>query len=165
MRNPRSILALAGIVAWACGGGGGEADPSESVDAVAPAVAQAMPPVDPASIPADRAGTFELHGAEYTFLVVQCDLTGGTTSGIVLRGNGTTPDGRRITVEVERLYSDTVVSERATLIFGSIVDGDHWTADGPLLRISDNELTAEGTYRNDRDDSTTIGTLRAVCPS
>jgi len=45
-----------------------------------------------------------------------------------LRGTGTASDGRRLSVEVERLAAGETVNERATVYFGGLVDGDHWTA-------------------------------------
>lgn len=169
--------ALIAVAAWTCGGEGGEAasegTPEGSVDAA-----------DPALIPADRAGSFELDGTDYAFLVVRCDLTGRSPDGMLLRGNGTPPDDRRLTVEVERLSRGDMVHERATAYFGSIVDGDHWTArrskwpdgrwfvdpageepaEGPLIRVSGNELAVEATFEHETGGTSRPGTLRAVCP-
>lgn len=72
----------------------------------------------------------------------------------------TAPDGRRLTVEVERLSGSETTQERATIYFDGILDGDHWTArrsghpggrwfagsaqleqvDGPLLQVSGDDL-------------------------
>lgn len=137
-----------------------------------------------AFIPTDRAGAFELDGTEYPFLVVRCDLTGDSPDGMLLHGTGTAPDGRRIAIEVEWLQDGDRVSQRATAFFGSIVDGDHWTSramgrpderwfadeigsealEGPLIRVSGNELTAEGAYRHERDGLTKTGRIHATCP-
>lgn len=48
-------------------------------------------------------GTLEIGDTTYEFRITQCDLAGGRADGILLRGTGTAPDGRRIRVEVERL--------------------------------------------------------------
>lgn len=137
-----------------------------------------------AAIPTDRAGTFDLDGTVYTFLVVKCDLTGSSETGMLLRGTGTAPDGRRLTAEVERLTPGETINERATVYFGGLVDGDHWTArasgwpdgrwfagedgsepvEGPLIRVSGNELTAEGAYGHERDGLTKTGRIHATCP-
>ena len=139
---------------------------------------------DVATIPTDRAGTFDLDGTVHTFLVVTCDLTGSGTTGMLLRGTGTGPDGRRLTAEVERLTPGETTHERATVYFGGLMDGDHWTAratgwqdgrwfagedgsepvEGPLIRVSGNELTAQGAYRHESDDSTETGRIHATCP-
>lgn len=169
----------------ACGRDGGA---SSSSDAGERSVVEAADPAraaDAASVPADRAGTFEIDGVRHPFLVVDCDLAGHRETGVLLRGTGTASDGRRMTVEVERLARGETVNERATVVFGGIVDGDHWTArgigwpdgrwfadeagseptDGPLIEISESELTAEGTYRHERDSSDGTGKIHAVCPA
>ena len=137
------------------------------------------------TVPADRAGLFQVGDARYPFLVVRCDLTGAVADGILLRGTGTTPDNRRMAVEVERVAEDGRVSERASVYFGRAADGESWTArryqsrigawfadeagteaaDGPLLEISKNEIVAAGGYRHGRNGTTRVGTLRAVCPA
>lgn len=180
----RALPALAALVALACGGGGGETgDPVVEGGPDVPGTARAAAE-SPGDVPADRAGTFELDGIAHSFLVVQCDLEGRSPTGLLLRGNGTAPDGRRTTVEVERLARGEMVHERATVYFGSIVDGDHWTAsrsmwpdgrwfldpagdepaEGPLVRVEGNELVAEGPYRHETEGSSRPGTLRATCP-
>ena len=136
------------------------------------------------TVPADRAGLFQVGDARYPFLVVRCDPTGAVGDGILLRGTGTTPDNRRMAVEVERLTDDGRVTERASVYFGRATEGDAWTArrhrtsggawfadeagtqaaEGPLLRISKNEVVAAGSYRHRRSDATQPGTLRAACP-
>jgi hypothetical protein len=103
---------------------------------------------------------------------------------MLLRGTGTLPDGRRLSVEVERLASGETVNERATVYFGGLIDGDHWTAraiqwpdgrwfadevgseatEGSLIRVSGNEVAAEGAYQHERDDSTKMGRIHAACP-
>jgi hypothetical protein len=182
--NRQAALLPVILLASACGGGG-ESDfaVAGEQDAVDSRTLSAA--VEPASIPADRAGAFELDGTVYTFLVMRCDLSGQDPAGMLLRGTGSAPDGRRISVEVERLAGGETVNERATVFFGGIVDGDHWTArsigwpdgrwfadeaggepvGGPLIEVSEGELRAEGTYRNERDDSEKVGSIHAVCPA
>ena len=139
---------------------------------------------DASSIPSDRAGTIELDGETASFLVVTCDLSGTREDGMLLRGTGTAPDGRRLSVEVERLAAGETVNERATVYFGGLVDGDHWTVratqwpdgrwfadevgsevtEGPLIHVSPNEVTAEGAFQHQRDEATKRGRVQATCP-
>lgn len=178
-----SLLTLVAVGLSACGDGGSGAAPAASRTG-ATGEADSREAEEAASIPSDRAGTFELDGETFSFLVVTCDLSGTREDGMLLRGTGTVPDGRRLSVEVERLAGETV-NERATVYFGGLVDGDHWTAraiqwpdgrwfadeirneatEGPLIRVSGNELTAEGPYRHERDDTTMPGIIHATCPT
>lgn len=178
-----SLLALVAMALSACGDGGSGSAPAAS-ETGSTGEADSQREEQAASIPADRAGTFELDGQGFSFLVVTCDLSGNSEDGMLLRGTGTAPDGRRISVEVERLAGGETVDERATVYFGGLVDGDHWTARtiqrpdgrwfadeigsettaGPLIRVSGNELTAEGAYRHERDETTMPGIIHATCP-
>jgi len=179
---PRVCLLLA-LASLACGEGSGTtaADDEGALLVTAGAHAEGEAP----SIPKDRTGIFEIDGRTYSFLVVQCDLTGSSEDGMLLRGTGTLPDGRRLSVEVERLASGETVNERATVYFGGLIDGDHWTAraiqwpdgrwfadevgseatEGSLIRVSGNEVAAEGAYQHERDDSTKRGRVHATCPA
>lgn len=164
--------------------GGSESAPGvagspEGPGAVAPAQASNAPN------PIDRAGVIELDGVRYAFLVTHCDLSGDGPDGMLIRGTGTTPDGRRVIVEVERLTRDESVHERASAFFGGIMDGDHWAArrnrwpdgrwfqdevgeeaaEGPLIAISGNELTARGRYRHKTQGTDKSGVIRATCPA
>ena len=182
MRNARWMPALTAAVAWACGGPGGDAvdeNPSREGE-----TAGAVPASDPGAIPADRAGSFVLDGTEYPFLVVRCDLTGRSPDGMLVRGGGTAPDGRRFSIEVERLDGGETVDERVSAFLGSIVDGDHWTtrrtrwpdgrwfsdeigndpAEGPLIRVSGNELIVDADFEHETEETSRSGVLRAACP-
>ena len=169
----------------ACGRDGGAGSSSDAGDRSVVESAHPARAADAASVPADRAGTFEIDGTRHPFLVVDCDLAGHRETGVLLRGTGTASDGRRMTVEVERLARGETVNERATVVFGGIVDGDHWTArrigwpdgrwfadeggseptDGPLIEIAENGLSVEGIYRHEADDSRESGIVRALCPA
>ena len=136
-------------------------------------------------IPADRAGLFELADSRYPFLVVRCDLTGSAEDGMLVRGSGTTPDGRRMAVEVERQTDGNGVSERASVFFGNLNQRDSWSArrrgngkgawfrdeagiepaDGPLLKVAGTQLIASGQFQHGSKDSAQPGTLRAACPA
>lgn len=137
-----------------------------------------------AGAPGERTGAFDLGGTSYPFRVTQCDLAGERPDGVVLRGAGTAPDGRRLSVVVSRTAtrSGDVVWENATLYFGSIVDGDHWTArrggqadgrwvpgnpgdpaDGPLIQVSGSDLLVEGTMHHETEETSRLGVLRATC--
>ena len=132
---------------------------------------------------AEQAGFVEVAGTGYSFRVVRCDLSGNSPDNLLLRGAGTAPDGRTLTVLVERRTGSELVSEGISVYFGSIVEGDHWTAtgtrladgswtrgemmhepaDGPLLQISGDEMVAEGVFLHETDDRSEAGVLRVVC--
>jgi hypothetical protein len=107
----------------------------------------------------------------FTFRVSRCDLSGKSPDNLLLRGNGTSADGRSFYVEVERMAPPGGVGssyERVTLVLPPAAGGNRrgsweatrtlsgqgrWTsgpqsepADGPLLQVSGAELVAEGTY-------------------
>jgi len=183
-RPARRVCLLLALASLACGEGSGStaADDEGALLVTADFPAEVG---ETAAVPKDRAGTFEMEGKTHAFLVVQCDLTGSSEDGMLLRGTGTLPDGRRLSVEVERLASGETVNERATVYFGGLIDGDHWTAraiqwpdgrwfadeigsevtEGPLIRVSGNEVAAEGAYQHERDDSTKRGRVHATCPA
>lgn len=136
-------------------------------------------------IPADRAGVFQLGDEKFPFVVVRCDLSGNSSDGMLINGSETAPDGRRMSVEVERLVDEPNVSERATVFFGRAMDGDRWsvsrfkrpdgrwfteevgneTADGPLIQISRDELVVTAPFHHPRQNITREATLRARCPA
>ncbi|HET8818698.1 MAG TPA: hypothetical protein VFM73_04070 [Xanthomonadaceae bacterium] len=138
-------------------------------------------PVPPAA--AAPGSSITLGPDEYRFQPVLCDLSGQRPDGLLLRGSGTAPDGRRFTVIVERLKPGDVAFESATFHFGSIVEGDMWvasrygqpggrwlvgddsgaTADGPLLRIDGDTLAVEGEFRHETSDAAQAGMLHATC--
>ena len=127
-------------------------------------------------------GSFAVGGTTYTFRVVRCDLSGGDPDGMLLRGGGTTPDGRRLAIEVERVEGEAVV-ERASVMIGTARDGERWSArraqgpdgawfgdeagqtraSGPLLQISGSGLVVEAAFGNQAGTSTANGVLRASC--
>lgn len=156
------ILLAAAALAPACG-----APDAAGVDGQAPGAARAASPA------AVHLATLTIGDTTYEFRILRCDLTGSAEDGILLRGNGTAPDGRRFTVEVERLAPPIdagTIAERVTL--NLLPDGDRdaaqWEArretsmfdrarwirsyadaepaDGPLFRISGTELVAADTY-------------------
>ena len=59
--------------------------------------------------PAGGDATFNIGGRDHPFHVVSCDVKGTSPSGILLRGAGKATDGRRMTVELERLQPGDVV--------------------------------------------------------
>lgn len=162
--------ALVVLVLVACG----DVEPEpDAVDAPVTTVAAATP----------SNGTVELDGTTYEFTVNRCDLTGGRPDGMLLEGSGTAPDGRRLKVEVERLERSETTWERATIYFGSIVEGDSWTArlagwpdgrwfaddapadpvDGPLHRVSGDQLLIQSTFRHETTRDAAQGELRVTC--
>ena len=132
--------------------------------------------------PGQSEGSFAISGTTYTFRVVRCDLSGGDPDGMLLRGNGTTPDGRRLAIEVERVEGESVV-ERASVMIGTARDGERWSArraqgpdgawfgdeagqtraGGPLLQISGSGLVVEAAFGNRAGTSTANAVLRASC--
>lgn len=175
MRNPVRALTAAVLAFATAGCGGAAGGDGESLPESASRVASAS---------SGRSGTFEIGDTSYQFRITSCDLSAERTDGVVLRGAGTAPDGRSLSVVVQRTAtsSGNVVWESATLYFGSIVDGDHWTArrggrkdglwmpgrpgeaaDGPLIEVSGNELLVQATLSHETDDSSRPGVLRATC--
>lgn len=138
-----------------------------------------------AAVPSDAAlaASVTLGSDEYRFQPTLCDLSGQRPDGLLLRGYGTAPDGRRFTVLVERIKPGDVTFESATLHFGSIVEGDMWvasrhgqpdgrwllgdgsgvTADGALLRIDGDTLAVEGEFRHETSGAAQAGMLHATC--
>jgi hypothetical protein len=168
------------LLAIACGG---DSDMGAS-DAAPIARSDAPPPV---------MGSFELPDTTFAFRLIKCDLTGTAPDGILLRGSGTMPDGslllpdgRRMSIEVERLTPETggpgFLYERATVQFGSFMDedgweatatsmdGSRWTSDndvleGPIIQVSGNDLSVAATYKHASRDEWVEGTLRVTCPA
>lgn len=169
-------MVLSAAVIAACG-----SDAGGSQDGAQPQASRTAQ--QPAGV--EQAGTFEHGDTTYRFQVTRCDLTGTRYEGILLHGLGETPDGRRISVEVERADRGDWTSHNVMVAFGSLMDGDVWTAsthqlqdgrwfadesamepaDGPLLEIADDHVTAAGTFKHERDGRTERGTLRATCAS
>lgn len=167
-----SLLALA--LTLACGG-----------DATGDGDTQVVPAGGPtARASGGLTGTFDLNGASHAFRVVHCDLSGDRPGGVLLRGAGTAPDGRPLSVVVTReaTRSGSMQWESATLYFGSITEGDMWTtrrghlasgswvpgepgdpAEGPLIRVAGNELVVEGVMHHETRDATQPGVLRVTC--
>lgn len=153
---------------------------ARSEDAPRSAAAQAATPQAAAS-----SATLELGSDTYTFDRVTCDLDDSVDDDILVRGSGTAPDGRRISLEVERREVGDRLDDRVTVYFGSMVEGDHWNArasgqpggswataiaggeplDGPLVVIEGSTLTAEGTFTHETRDESLEGSLRVTCDS
>jgi len=156
------VLVVASVLAAACG-----APDTASVDGQAAGALRA------ASATAVRLATIEIGNTTYPFRILRCDLSGRAEDGILLRGGGT-PDGPRLTVEVERLSSPAGISgmvyERVTFsLLNASADGNRtWQAtrshygderwmrgegrevvDGPLIRISGAELVAADIFTHE----------------
>lgn len=162
---------------------GGDSDAGAAAEARATR-SDAPPPV---------MGSFELPDTRLEFRVIKCDLTGTSPDGILLRGSGTMPDGslllpdgRTMSIEVERLTPETggpgFLYERATVQFGSFMDEDGWEAtaqsfdgsrwtgdndvlDGPIIQVSGNEVVVAATYKHASRDERVEGFLRVTCPA
>lgn len=167
----RSVWAMLTVIAagmMACGGESAPDSAATTQDAASPA--------------AQATAVMELGEQSYTFERVTCDLDDSIDDDILLRAGGTAPDGRRMTLEVERREVGDVLHDRVTLYFGSIMDGDQWHSyasgqpggswmvldtreplDGPLVVIADGELTAEGTFKHETRDETQPGAVRVRC--
>jgi hypothetical protein len=137
---------------------------------------------DAAPRAAQASAVFELGGETYTFERATCDLDDSIDDDVLVRASGTAPDGRRMSLEVERREVGEVLHDRVTLYLGNIADGDHWNAyasgepggtwradivgeplDGPLVVIEAGGLTAEGTFAHETRDESQPGSLRVSC--
>ena len=167
-RGGPSLLIV--LLMTACGDGAAD-EPARTAEAVQPAV--------------ERSGTVELAGTTHEFQIVRCDLTGARYAGTLIHGTGVQPDGRRMSVQVERIEDDGRMSENVFVSFGSLMDGDVWTAavhrvpdgrgfsdeamlepaEGPLLTLTGGELTAAVTFVRETDGTERSGILRATCPA
>jgi hypothetical protein len=124
----------------------------------------------------------ELGEETYTFERVTCDLDDSIDDDVLLRANGTAPDGRRMSLEVERREVGDMLHDRVTLYFGSMMEEDQWHSyasgqpggswivldtreplDGPLVVIDGETLTAEGTFTHETRDEARQGSLRVAC--
>lgn len=142
------------------------------------------PPTTAAATPAaSRDVALDFGGIGYPLRLVRCDLTGTRYDGMLVHGAGTAPDGRGISLQVERVEEDDRVSEGVFISFGSLMDGDAWSAsrhrlpdgrwfgdeaaiepaDGPMIEISGDEIVVEAELVHETDGTTRPGTLRATC--
>jgi len=168
-RPPRPILLLLAILAADCG-----ADTTPGSDAASRS--------GPASS-SGSAATLELGPKAYSFARVTCDLEDRVPDDILVRATGTAPDGRRMHLEVERREVGGLHHDRVTITFGSIVDGDQWSAtasalpdggwartsaggeplDGPLVVIGEDGLRATGTFAHETREEKREGSLVVRC--
>jgi hypothetical protein len=169
VRCVRNVFVLALGAALACGG-----------DRAPAAQAQDQPGSGGGGGAASA--TLQLGTVTYTFPGVRCDLEDARGDGNLVFGVANNGDGQRMRLEVERLKRGEILHERITIYFGSVTDGDFWTArgdqwpdgrwfandgamqlDGPLLEVTSNGVAATGVFHHETADSTRNGTFRAVC--
>lgn len=135
------------------------------------------------SSPATRVtAVMELGEELYTFERVTCDLDDTIDDDVLVRAGGTAPDGRRMTLEVERREVGDMLHDRVTLSFDSMMEEDRWNAyvsgrpggtwttlvdretlDGPLVVVENGQLTAEGIFTHETGDATRPGVVRVRC--
>ncbi|MDP2479225.1 MAG: hypothetical protein Q8W51_02230 [Candidatus Palauibacterales bacterium] len=167
-RRARALLLVLAVVVAGCGG---EATPD----------GDEAPRSGPASAPA--VATLDLGPDTYRFDRVSCDLDDRVPDDLLLQATGTAPEGRRVHLEVERREVGGLIRDRVSVSFGSIVDGDQWSAtasalpdggwatspaggeplDGPLVVIEGDELRAAGRFRHETRDEAREGGLLARC--
>jgi hypothetical protein len=127
--------------------------------------------------------TVELGSDSFRFERAQCDLTDAVDDDILARGSTTTPDGRRVSFEVERREVRGTFHDRVTVYFGSLAQGDQWHTRGvgqpggpwttavaggrplagPLVVIGKAGLTARGTFEHETRDESRPGSLQVNC--
>lgn len=101
----------------------------------------------------------------------------------MLKARGSTPDGKAIAIEVERLTPGDVIWESALVVFGSIVDDNHWearrvghpdgrwfaddgmreAAHGALVGVSGRSITIEAPFKHSQGE-TRAAAIRVTCP-
>jgi hypothetical protein len=136
-----------------------------------------------ATTAASRDVDLDFGGTRYPLRLVRCDLTGTHYDGMLVHGSGTAPDGRGISLQVERVEEGDRVSEGVFVSFGSLMDGDVWSAsrhrlpdgrwvadeaamesaDGPMIEISGDEIVVEAELMHETDATTRPSTVRATC--
>ncbi|HKK07725.1 MAG TPA: hypothetical protein VKA44_02450 [Gemmatimonadota bacterium] len=167
-RRASALLLVLAVLVAGCGGDG-------TPDA------DGAPRSGPASTPASA--TLELGPDTYRLDRVSCDLDDRVPDDLLLQATGTAPDGRRMHLEVERREVGGLTRDRVSVYFGSIADGDQWSAtasalpgggwattsaggeplDGPLVVIEGDELRAAGRFRHETRDEARTGALLARC--
>lgn len=173
-REVRTVMLA--LCLGACGGGAGNGEGGGGApDAQAPGAGVGAGPA--------TSGSFSVGGQTYGFRAVRCDPSGGAPDGMLLRGSGSAPDGRRMTVELERLAPGQVTWESASVYFGSITEGNGWEArrggvpdgrwyaddalsvpaPGPLINARGNELLVEAEFTPRAGGVAQSGVLRVSC--
>lgn len=160
----------------ACGGAEDDAERAGPEDGRPPNAATATPE-------ASRGIALDFGGTHYSLRLVRCDLTGTRYDGMLVHGSGTAPDGRGISLQVERVEEGDRVSEGLFISFGSLMDGDAWSAsrhrvpdgrwfgdeaamepaDGSMVEISGDEIVVDAELARETDGTTQPGTVRATC--
>lgn len=134
--------------------------------------------------------TLTLGDRAFAFQVTDCDLreVQGPDQGTLL-GNGTTEDGTRFTVVVDRTKSRANPIHSVSVNYGSVMSGSGFTAeatrirsetgwydsgvgdspgaDEPLIRIERRTVRAHGRFKVDDagEESVVEGRLEANCPA
>lgn len=164
------------ITAAACGGAADDGEPAASSEATARSTADGA-----------GQGTLVMDGARHPFSVRSCDLLGTDGDDVILRGSGTTEDGRRLRVELERSPGDASGAwevQNVFVMFGSIADGEAWSAKrhsgddgnwyageistepapGPLIEIDSGSVSVAAALDAEGDGTAAEVEIEARCP-
>lgn len=184
-RRLRTLLAALVLVAG-CSGGGGDDDDGASLGVTAPPTEVTAPGVPPASPPGT--GVVVVGGTTSSFAVTECRLVSeaaasGTSTLLLVTGEGTTGSGVPFQVEVHRFSTDTSVetftdtvsySDTARIlqlqrfeVAGEVTDLRDPDARGTLVRVRPDGLSVTGLAGppgSEAHDEGTVGlALDATC--
>lgn len=135
-----------------------------------------------------RTGTLRLGDDTYSFFFRECDPEPTARDYVTLSGSGTTPDGRRLRVQLERRPGDTPGAWRDQDVFvliGDIRDGESWgakrhtgadggwyvgelsgePAPGPLIEVEGRAISVDATLRSGESEEQRQAEIRAECPA
>lgn len=139
------------------------------------------------AVAAESAGTLVMGDGAYAFVVRTCDPEGRDPNGVTLRGHGTAPDGRRLTIEVERLPANEPhgrLEHNAFVLIGGVMEGEAWSAKriraadgewreaehvdapatGPLVEVDGRRVSVRGTLWREGSEDRVEAELLADCP-
>lgn len=134
-----------------------------------------------------RTGTLRLGDDSYSFFFRECDTEPTARDYVTLGGSGTTPDGLRLRVQLERKPGDSPGAwqyQDVWVQIGDIRDGEGWgakrrtgpdggwyvgesssePAPGPLIEVEGRAISVDATLQSDEGEEERQAEIRAECP-